>query len=85
MIRGINRQLIAEDEEDKQKLKEILSQCKKVCGYELYVEFILGMITKEQLIELHKMEPQVDVLDIRQGNFRMTDEEAIEKYKKFAV
>ena len=182
MIRGINRQLIAEDEEDNQKLKEILSQGKKVCGYELYgycflgnhihllmkegkesleqifkrigsryvyyfnqkykrighlfqdrfksepvnddsylltvltyihknpvkaglsntveeyrwssyreyigdpslidVEFILGMITKGQLIELHKMEPQVDVLDIRQGNFRMTDEEAIEKVQE---
>ena len=28
------------------------------------------------------MEPQVDVLDIRQGNFRMTDEEAIEKIQE---
>jgi len=36
MIRGINKQLIVEDGEDKQKLKEILCQCKEICGYELY-------------------------------------------------
>lgn len=182
MIRGINRQLIAEDEEDNQKLKEILSQCKEKCGYELYgycflgnhihllmkegqesleqifkrigsryvyyfnqkykrighlfqdrfksepinddgylltvltyihnnpvkaglsktaagyrwssyreymevsslidVELILGMITKGQFVELHKVETQAKVLDIREYNFRMTDEEAIKKVKE---
>lgn len=42
MIRGIDRQLIAEDEEDNWKLKEILSQCKEICGYERYGYCFLG-------------------------------------------
>ena len=42
MIRGINRQLIAVDEEDNQKMKEILEQCKEICGYELYGYCFLG-------------------------------------------
>ncbi len=182
MIRGINRQLIAVDEEDNQKMKEILEQCKEICGYELYgycflgnhihllmkegkesleqifkrigsryvyyfnqkykrighlfqdrfksepiddegylitvlsyihnnpvkaglsktaaeykwssyeeylkrsvlinATFILGMITKEQFIELHKEENQVNVLDIGEKSFRTTDREALEKVKE---
>ena len=182
MIRGINRQLIAEDEEDNQKLKEILRHCKEICGYELYgycflgnhihllmkegketleqifkrigsryvyyfnqkykrvghlfqdrfksepindesylltvlayihnnpvkaglsktaaayrwssygeyreggslidVEFILGMITKGQFIELHKTETQDGILDMGEDNFKMTDEEAKQKVKE---
>jgi len=182
MIRGINRQLIAEDEEDNQKLKEILSQCKEICGYELYgycflgnhmhllmkegketleqifkrigsryvyyfnqkykrvghlfqdrfksepinddgylltvlayihnnpvkaglsksaaeyrwssykeyvesrslidVEFIMGMMTQGQFIELHKVETPDGVLDIGKDNFKITDEEAKQKIKE---
>lgn len=182
MIRGINRQLIAVDEEDNQRLKEILWQCKEVCGYELYgycflgnhihllmkegkesleqifkrigsryvyyfnqkykrighlfqdrfksepinddgysltvltyihnnpvkaslsktaaeykwssyreylegsslidVTFILGMITKEQFIELHKAENQLNALDIGEDNFRTTDAEAVQMVKE---
>jgi REP element-mobilizing transposase RayT len=36
MIRGIDRQLILEDEEDNQKLKEVLYRCKEICGYKIY-------------------------------------------------
>jgi REP element-mobilizing transposase RayT len=36
MIRGIDRQLILEDEEDNQKLKEVLHRCKEICGYKIY-------------------------------------------------
>lgn len=182
MIRGINRQLIAVDEEDHQRLKEVLRQCKEVCGYELYgycflgnhihllmkegketleqifkrigsryvyyfnqkykrighlfqdrfksepinddsylltvltyihnnpvkaglnktaaeykwssykeyleesslidSTFILGMITKEQFVELHKAESQVKVLDIGEDNFRTTDAEAVGMVKE---
>lgn len=181
MIRGINRQLIAADEEDNRRLKEILWQCKKVCGYEVYgycflgnhihllmkegIEgleqifkrigsryayyfnqkykrighlfqdrfksepinddsyfltvltyihnnpvkaglsktaaeykwssyreylegssliddtFLLGMITKEQFIALHKAETQVKVLDIGEDHFRTTDAEAAQIVK----
>ena len=42
MIRGINKQLIIEDEEDNQKLKNILQECKELCGYELYAYCFLG-------------------------------------------
>ncbi len=182
MIRGINRQLIAVDEEDNQRLKEVMRQCKEICGYELYgycflgnhihllmkegkesleqifkrigsryvyyfnqkykrighlfqdrfksepinddsylltvltyihnnpvkaglnktaaeykwssygeyleesslidATFILGMITKEQFIELHKAEGQVKVLDIGEDNFRTTDAEAVQIVKE---
>lgn len=177
MLRGINRQLILEDEEDHRKLKEILYQCKERCGYRLYaycflgnhvhllikegeesveqifkrigaryayyfnqkykrighlfqdrfksepidddsylltvvsyihnnpikaglsktvdgypwssyseyikssslvdVDFVLGMITREQFIALHSKEIQDHVLDISEDNFRITDAEAI--------
>lgn len=182
MLRGINKQLIAVDEEDNQRLKEILLQCKEICGYELYgycflgnhshllikegkesleqifkrigsryvyyfnqkykrighlfqdrfksepinddsyvltvlayihnnpvkagltgnpaeykwssytdyldgsslidVTFILGMITKEQFVELHKAEGQDNVLDIGEDNFRTTDAEAMQLVKE---
>ena len=42
MIRGINKQLILEDEEDNRKLREVLCQCKEICGYELYAYCFLG-------------------------------------------
>ena len=44
--------------------------------------FILGVITKEQFIELHKAEGQVKVLDIGADNFRMTDAEAVQIVKE---
>lgn len=36
MLRGINRQEILSDEEDNVKFLEILSECKKISGFELY-------------------------------------------------
>ena len=42
MLRGINKQLILEDEEDHRKLKEVLRQCKERCGYQLYAYCFLG-------------------------------------------
>ncbi|WP_371367084.1 hypothetical protein SRRS_11890 [Sporomusa rhizae] len=182
MIRGINKQLILEDEEDNQKLKTVLQECRELCGYEIYaycflgnhihllikegkesleqifkrigaryvyyfnqkykrvghlfqdrfksepikdesylltvlsyihnnpvqagmskkaseyrwssyeeymepsslvnVEFVLGMITKEQFVELHKRVIKDNILDISEDNFRITDNEAVRMIKE---
>jgi len=42
MLRGIDKQLILEDDEDNQRLKEILYQCKEISGYKLYAYCFLG-------------------------------------------
>ncbi|WP_456277551.1 transposase [Bacillus sp. AK128] len=36
IMRGINRQVIFENEEDKKKFLEILAKYKRICGFELY-------------------------------------------------
>ncbi|MDO9565422.1 MAG: transposase, partial [Candidatus Desulfaltia sp.] len=36
MVRGINRQDIFNDEEDKQKLVSTLKRYKEICGYDVY-------------------------------------------------
>ncbi|WP_328589302.1 transposase [Litchfieldia alkalitelluris] len=36
MLRGINRQKIFEDEEDKRKFLDILEKYKRICKFELY-------------------------------------------------
>ena len=182
MLRGINKQLILEDEYDKQKLIEVLQQCKEICGYQIYaycflgnhihllmkegkesleqifkrigaryvyyfnqkykrvghlfqdrfksepinndsylltvlsyihnnpvqagvsktpseyqwssyreymgknslidVEFVLGMITKEQFVDLHKQANQDNILDISENNFKITDAEAVRMIKE---
>ncbi len=42
MLRGINRQTIFCDEEDNEKFVQVLSECKKICGYELYGYCLMG-------------------------------------------
>ncbi len=42
-----------------------------------YVEFVLGMITKEQFVDLHNQASQDNILDISEANFRITDAEAV--------
>ena len=42
MLRGINRQLIFEDEEDENTFLRILSSCKKRCGFALYGYCLMG-------------------------------------------
>lgn len=46
------------------------------------VEFVLGMITKEQFVDLHKQTSQDSILDISEDNFRMTDAEAVRMIKE---
>jgi DNA-binding MltR family transcriptional regulator len=46
------------------------------------VELVLGMITKEQFIDLHKDVSNDEVLDIREEHFRITDAEAIKIVKE---
>ncbi|MGI6091894.1 MAG: transposase, partial [Negativicutes bacterium] len=41
------------------------------------VQFVLGMITRQQFIDLHNDERNADVLDIAEDNFRVTDAEAV--------
>jgi len=42
MIRGINKQLILEDDEDNQKLLDVLRKCKIVSEYKIYAYCFLG-------------------------------------------
>ena len=42
MLRGINQQLIFEDEEDCDKFLEVLESCKSVSGFELYGYCLMG-------------------------------------------
>ncbi len=41
------------------------------------VEFVLGMINKDQFVHLHNEQSQERILDITEDNFRITDAEAI--------
>ena len=42
MLRGINQQVIFEDEEDNQKFLEVLNDCKAVSGYKLFAYCLMG-------------------------------------------
>jgi putative transposase len=42
MIRGINKQLILEDDEDNQKFLEVLKECKTVSEYKIYGYCLMG-------------------------------------------
>jgi len=42
MLRGINRQIIFWDEEDNEKFIQILTECKKISGFELYGYCLMG-------------------------------------------
>lgn len=61
MIRGINKQLILEDEEDNQKFLEVLKECKILSVYKLYAYCFMGnhihmlmKIEKEDLEQIFK-------------------------------
>ena len=61
MLRGINRQQILEDKEDNEKFIEILAECKKISGYQLYAYCIMGnhlhlliKVEKEPLEQIFK-------------------------------
>jgi len=41
-LRGINQQQIFEDEEDNEKFLQIMEECKKVSGFELYAFCLMG-------------------------------------------
>ena len=42
ILRGINRQIIFEDEEDKERIIETLERYKSICGYTLYTYCLMG-------------------------------------------
>ena len=42
MLRGINQQVIFEDEEENQKFLEVLNDCKAVSGYKLFAYCLMG-------------------------------------------
>jgi len=42
MLRGINQQIIFEDDEDNEKFLEILGICKTLSGFELYCYCLMG-------------------------------------------
>jgi len=61
MLRGINQQLILEDEEDNQKYLEILKDCKAVSEYKLFAYCLMGnhihllmKVEKESLEQIFK-------------------------------
>ena len=61
MLRGINQQLIFEDEEDNRKFIEVLKDCKAVSGYKLFAYCLMGnhihlliKVEKEDLEQIFK-------------------------------
>ena len=42
MLRGINRQQIFEDEEDRERFLETLENYKDLCGYKIYAYCLMG-------------------------------------------
>ncbi len=61
MIRGINKQLILEDNEDNQKLLEVLKECKVLSEYKIYAYCFMGnhihlllKVEKENLEQIFK-------------------------------
>jgi REP element-mobilizing transposase RayT len=61
MLRGINQQLIFEDEEDNRKFIEVLKDCKAVSGYKLFAYCLMGnhihlliKVEKEELEQIFK-------------------------------
>ena len=42
MLRGINKQLIFEDEEDYDCFLEILRECKELCNFNIYAYCLMG-------------------------------------------
>jgi len=61
MLRGINQQLIFEDEEDNRKFLEVLNDCKAVSGYKLFAYCLMGnhihlliKVEKEDLEQIFK-------------------------------
>ena len=41
MLRGVNQQIIFEDEEDFHYFINVLSKCKEICGYKIYLELFM--------------------------------------------
>ena len=58
MLRGINQQVIFEDEEDNQKFLEVLNDCKAVSGYKLFAYCLMG----NHIHLLIKVEKRRDIL-----------------------
>jgi putative transposase len=61
MLRGINQQVIFEDEEDNKKFLEVLNDCKAVSGYKLFAYCLMGnhihlliKVEKEDLEQIFK-------------------------------
>lgn len=61
MLRGINQQVIFEDEEDNRKFLEVLNDCKAVSGYKLFAYCLMGnhvhlliKVEKEELEQIFK-------------------------------
>lgn len=56
MLRGINKQTIFEDEEDFEKFEQVLRDCKKISGYQLFAYCLMGnhlhLLLKEEKEDL---------------------------------
>jgi len=56
MLRGINGQIIFEDNEDYEKLIQTITVYKEVCGYEIYAFFLINnhihLLTKRRRKEI---------------------------------
>ena len=59
MLRGINRQLIFEDDEDRSKFLDLLCRFKKECGFELFGYCLMGnhvhLLIKENAVPLERI------------------------------
>ena len=61
MLRGINKQIIFEDEEDNKKFLEVLKECKDICDFKLFAYCLMGnhihlllKVEKEELEQIFK-------------------------------
>jgi len=61
MLRGINKQSIFEDDEDREKFLQILTECKEICKFQLFAYCIMGnhihlliKVEKEPLEQIFK-------------------------------
>jgi REP element-mobilizing transposase RayT len=56
MLRGINKQTIFEDEDDFEKFEQVLKDCKKISGYQLFAYCLMGnhlhLLLKEEKEDL---------------------------------
>ena len=74
MLRGINKQVLFEDEEDCEKFLQVLKECRWISGYKLMAYCLMGnhlhLLMKEEKEELEQIFKRIGVRYVYWYNFK---------------